>query len=265
MSSNVLYAGQVGANNHIDNIHHRKDKNKASMIARLSKLWTPINKSLVLSGVIAENGVVRGNDQMATTLGEQWAPTFAHKSIPEEEAKAFLDNVPLPRPSPLISVPSFFVFVQYLKRIAASSSAPGPDGLPYRAWYMAGHKAWVTLYRMLLSIAEGVLPPGSFNSSLLVFLPKGESESDAVEVLRLAKDTRPISLKNSDNKTITGSLVSSFSGFAKKNVHKSQNGFISGRFFLRNAVDLDSAARIFPCTLSTGVMTYVFTHTLFRF
>jgi hypothetical protein len=96
-----------------------------------------------------------------------------------------------------------------------------------------------------LSLAAGVLPPAHFNSSLLVFLPKGESELDAQEVVRSAKDTRPISLKNSDNKAVTGALVGSFQQFAKEHTHKSQNGFVHKRFFLRNVLDLDSAARLF--------------------
>lgn len=219
--------------------------NRASKIARLSKLWVPINKSLVLSGVITDSRVVRDAQDISITLGQEWAPTFAHKPVPVDEAKVFLESVSLPAPPPLTSIPSFRDFVQILKRLAKSTSAPGPDGIPYSAWYYGGPKAWVTLYRILKSLAAGTLPPSVFNASLLVFLPKGESEFDAQEVIRKAQDTRPISLKNSDNKTVTGALVSPFQSFAKKHTHRNQNGFVHGRFFLRNVLDLDSASRIF--------------------
>ncbi len=42
----------------------------------------------------------------------------------------------------------------------------------------------------------------SFNDTSMAFLPKGEKPDDSFMVSRLPEDTRPLGLKNTDNKLI---------------------------------------------------------------
>ena len=46
--------------------------------------------------------------------------------------------------------------------------------------------------------------PIPYNDSLTVFAPKGDDPHDYLEVTRDASDTRPLALKNADNKVVGG-------------------------------------------------------------
>ena len=89
---------------------------------------------------------------------------------------------------------------------SARHSGPGPDGLPYCAWYGAGAAAARTLLLLLRECSAGVLPPG-LNEQAMVFVPKdvGDDEGDvnAGGAHRDPGDTRPLSLKNTDVKVCT--------------------------------------------------------------
>ena len=65
--------------------------------------------------------------------------------------------------------------------------------------------------------------------------------------MRKASDTRPLSLKNCDNKAIVQANVLVLAPQFKQIVHKSQNGFVPGCNFLNNLVEIDAVARISSC------------------
>ena len=121
---------------------------------------------------------------------------------------------------------------------------PGPDCIPDSAWSAAGEHGVTTLTQYSHHMFLGHPPYRGFNFSGICFPPKGNKEQDAIEVIRLAKETRPISLKNTDNKTIVGVSVRKLERKAGENTHRVQRGFVSGRNFIENVLDLDSAARI---------------------
>jgi hypothetical protein len=56
--------------------------------------------------------------------------------------------------------------------------APGPDGIPYAAWRLAGPDLGEVLYVAYESFMRGVPLPDDFNHCLLVFIPKGEEAGD---------------------------------------------------------------------------------------
>ena len=94
-------------------------------------------------------------------------------------------------------------------------------------------------------LKDGEAAPPHFNVSLAWFPPKGEVAEDRIEIIRSPLDTRPLSGKNTDNKAIVLANVLTLEPQYKEIVHKSQGGFVSGRNFLRNLVDIDAAGRIF--------------------
>ena len=85
--------------------------------------------------------------------------------------------------------------------------------------------------------------PISFNSSLLVFPPKGEEDGDEIAIERDSKDTRPISLKNSDNKIVSSVGNFSLSAPIALGSCRLQRGFIRGRQLIHNVLDLDTDGR----------------------
>ena len=78
--------------------------------------------------------------------------------------------------------------------------APGPDGIPYAAWRLAGIPFMDILFEAYTAFIEGHSLPNKFNECLLVFIPKGEDIIDNNLVARSPGLTRPISLSNTDSK-----------------------------------------------------------------
>ena len=97
----------------------------------------------------------------------------------------------------------------------------------------------------MIRLSEGVFSPPDFDESSAIFVPKGSQPHDPVEVIREPLKTRPLNLKNTDNKIIVASNVRMLEPQYQKITHFTQNGFVKLRNFLRNLLDLDSAARIF--------------------
>ena len=124
-------------------------------------------------------------------------------------------------------------------------SQPGTDGLPYSSWRATGTHGVKALHKCDQSLRRGDLPPPDFNESSAVFVPKGSQPHDPVEVIREPLQTRPLSMKNSDNKLIVATNVKTLEPQYKLITSKCQNGFVAGKNFLNNLLDLDSAGRIY--------------------
>jgi len=102
-----------------------------------------------------------------------------------------------------------------------------------------------TLYLIGQLLLTGFLMPLEFNSSLSVFAPKGTDKDDtAYCCTREPSETRPLALKNSDNKTICAVVNRSLKYVAAKFLNHVQRGFTYGRQLLRNVTDLDVEARL---------------------
>ena len=110
-----------------------------------------------------------------------------------------------------------------------------------------------TLMAVSEALEKGDEPPRGFNDFLLVLPPKGEKRCDANRVVRSAEETRPLSLKNSDAKIISGVVNHSLSTLIPQWARWTQRGFVRGRQGLDNVVDLDTAARVIAYFKSTAM------------
>ena len=128
---------------------------------------------------------------------------------------------------------------------AVRHSASGRDGIPFEAWRQSGHVGVCTLYCALRWLCNGGLLDLSFNECLQHFIPKKELPNDKFEVQRTAFELRPIGLKNTDNKIIGGICNWKLRRGASKSICRIQRGFVFGRNFLNNIVDLDTASRCY--------------------
>ena len=99
------------------------------------------------------------------------------------------------------SLPTVDSYEQFLKRVR--HSAPGPDGVPYAAWYKTGQTGWKTLQLVGEHMMFTAGPLEGFNDSYIAMPPKGSLPEDREAVIRPPEDTRPLNLKNTDNKAIT--------------------------------------------------------------
>ena len=93
------------------------------------------------------------------------------------------------------------------------------------------------------SLLSGYLLPVSFNDSLIVFVPKGTEQDDETGIVRDPFDTRPLALKNSDNKAIGGVVNFLLKRTMARSACALQRGFIPGRQLLENVLNLDTHAR----------------------
>ena len=80
--------------------------------------------------------------------------------------------------------------------------------------------------------------------------------------MREALETRPLTCKNTDIKTIAGCTASSVSSACKNTIHSSQKGFVAGRQLLQNVVDIDTSARIQAIKCQTNRKQFSFDDTI---
>jgi hypothetical protein len=117
--------------------------------------------------------------------------------------------------------------------------APGPDGLPYAAWRLAGVGIIDVLYESYEAFMNGAsLPPG-FNDCLMVFIPKGEEAGDRGTVARTPAATRPISLSNTVSKFFALAVNFPLAQIAQFTVHPRQRGFVAGRSITDNIIEIE--------------------------
>lgn len=173
----------------IENGRTHASENYSAKIAKLSKLWVPFSKTLVLHGLRMGEEIFRDSAAVQEKLGEHWAATFAAKFLDEAAAAQLLTTISIPDYDGDASPPTSEDIQDHLRR--CRDSAPGPDGIRYWGWQIAGELGAETLH----SISEELQTPGAqreyFNVSTLICPPKGEHPDDAAECIRLASETRP--------------------------------------------------------------------------
>ena len=91
----------------------------------------------------------------------------------------------------------------------------------------------------------GGSPPLPFNFSFMAFIPKGDQDGDDKGICRSPEATRPISLKNSDNKIISGTMNKAVKYDIARQLSEAQRGFKVMAQLGDNILDIDSIGRIF--------------------
>ncbi|CAK0811032.1 unnamed protein product [Prorocentrum cordatum] len=170
-------------------------------ITRRGKLWAPSGKVLKLKAieVLHDHSKTSNPDEMIAELQKQWAPVFQPKPSSTQHVQRYLEKHVKKFDCSDMGIPTLGK-MQHLIR-SLNNSAPGPDGLPYMAWKKTPIAAQVLL-NVTIEIMRGLPVPMDFNESLLIFTPKGSEPEDRQTVTRLAKATRPLSLKNTDCKIV---------------------------------------------------------------
>ena len=125
----------------------------------------------------------------------------------------------------------------------AHESAPGPDGIPYKAWKMLGTLGVDVLFETACFLQRSdslQFLMADFNKAFLCCLPKKPSGTD--ELLGDfydAKNTRPLSLVNTDNRLIANAYRLAVEPMACEWVSQRQRGFLMGRSLLSSVIDVD--------------------------
>lgn len=134
---------------------------------------------------------------------------------------------------------------KYLDKLVRSpkKSYPGPDGIPFLAFSIVPHISVDVLWDCAQHILHGGSPPPNFNYALLSPLPKKPSvDADGTKWFA-AKDTRPISIVNADNRIIANLFRNVLASFANRICGKEQRFFLLHRYLLENVIEIDFEAR----------------------
>ena len=188
------------------------------------------------------NQVTTDPAEMAKILNEHWGAKFSRREIARHRIQSWLVGVP---PLPPASDPKWLVDKEHIKQAIAiaKESAPGPDGIPYKAWKKLGDTAVEVLHDVAIFMKRSdsvQFLPKDFNQVFLCCLPKKVSGKCSVHGdFYDPQNTRPLSLVNTDNRLIANALRLVIEPLANQWVSKMQRGFLHGRSLLSNVVDVD--------------------------
>jgi len=241
-----------------DEFGSAKKKSRIQAAKRKGSLWRPTRSKLILAGLKVtcieaerlgiehEHGNVTDARSRALVMQAAWGPTFANAD-PLDETRAremvqqYSEAVIWDWSGCLY--PSIDTFVEYYRCV--KNSAPGKDGIPNAAWKALRECEVVGKHSLSLfnAFTQASPLPDDFNDGLFVFIPKDTGNNDEAFYAD-PLETRPLTLKNTDNKGVAGVINWIVHPVVKRSACSLQNGFIKGRQLVQNPVDLDFHARL---------------------
>ena len=199
-------------------------------------------------------------DDMAATLRTHWSEVFTAKGVDTQLLRTWLDDDRAAREETSSSSSSGAPSHQVLRDLritkrhvqkaigTSKDSAPGPDGIPYRAWRNLGKLAVEVLHSALAELcsedAERILQQEmpSFNESLLMFLPKKAAGTmEDGDQYFLPGGVRPLNITNTDNRLLASAVRIALEPMLAPLITQDQKGFLLGRSMVSNLLDIDEA------------------------
>jgi hypothetical protein len=179
--------------------------------------------------------------QAAAYLAQYWRQVFARGRTIQAACDHLLDHVPRDLPDY-----DWSIVVQHFEEAIDhfSSSAPGPDGIPFSALATVGKEFAAVLFEIFSVTGVNYKNvPEDFNEATMVFLPKGTDPNDSgTSAAREPGATRPLTLSNTDSKVFSRVLSFKMAGFATMVVHEAQRGFVRGRYITDNVLEIEGIA-----------------------
>ena len=189
-------------------------------------------------------------EDMARLLQEHWQKVFKDKNIDDVKLSQWMAMAREVGAKKVESAPAAWrVRTRDIRKALkmAGNSRPGPDGIPFEAWRRLGafgeHMLWEAGRYLETGLKEGQPGHDSFNESFLCCLPKTASYlNDQGEQVYEAKNTRPLTITNTDNRIIASAYRIRWEPLIAPVVAKNQRGFIGGRSMLCNVIDIEHEA-----------------------
>ena len=189
--------------------------------------------------------------QMADILKKHWSGFSRKKTTAPEVRKKWIkedaDELPFAN---MAGPPLRFVPLKTFRRAIAitGNSAPGKDGIPFKAWRKIGRLAAKVFHDMFLSLAQGdgikhiMEDWEDFNESIMVFLPKKvtATREDGTDIYS-PQNLRPLNITNADNRILCSAIRLHIEPIIAPGISLTQRGFLKGRSMLSNAIDVDEA------------------------
>ena len=287
-----------------DNDYHNTIRRK-NVLAHLKRL-IPGNCNTIGAIELKTGEYKTTPEEIATALSEHWAKTFQHKPIDHQLLQSWLQSLPSltaapgdpPRaqqqtseltnhgrldPTPTGPQARPQTRRRQLPRGSnhwrirrediqkaihhSGNSAPGPDGIPFKAWRRLGPLA-VTILMDVVQLLQRPDPDEwlqqaywdedtrqthLFNESILVCLPKKSTKhlEDGTAIYELG-NTRPLNIVNSDNRILASAARNRYETNLAGWILPRQQGFLPGRSLLANLLDVESANMITSLNYDSG-------------
>jgi exonuclease III len=229
---------------------------RGQVLARLARL-KPGASTTIHSMADNQGNILNNTADKLHHLKEHWTEVFTAKEYSDQTAdrwfrKAYPDGKGL-EDFPSKEPDQWSVRKSDIKKAisVANRSAPGPDGIPYKAWKLLGETAVNVLWRVARELQ---LPESKdylqqayrdeescgFNTGLLVFLPKKPSKLDEFgNPAYTASDTRPLCIVDTANRLVANAARLRWEQNLGTWLAKEQHGFLPRRSMLANVVDLE--------------------------
>ena len=163
-----------------------KSAKRNRLHARLSS-WSPKGRRVSGVAVLGKGGGV--SDDPFGDIKDHWQKIFNNSGGSDAAADA-LGSFVQQCPDGLEPISrEEFCKIREINR----GSAPGPDGVSYRAWKACGREAHDVLYDCYLKIMRSGTAPAWCNSARMVFIPKADEEECCESVATEPGDLRPLS------------------------------------------------------------------------
>ena len=264
LKGDILREAGAGPNRKSD-FQNAKKNSRLQACERQAALWYPRSPKLSVLGIrlsasealdfdvegnVDEQGRILSTncDHIAEAFGNVWGRIFTEKPTDQTLAEQILTPYAEQKYWDwTLANPPCMDMIRGI-RFKSKNSAPGGDGIPYFAWDILDEFGSRHISDLLDSHLKGNTISDSFNEGEFVFPdklgPETEEERTEGSIFRHPEETRPLTLKNTDNKKVALVLNFSVSPVIERCACDLQNGFIHGRQLVQNPVDLDHSARL---------------------
>lgn len=207
-----------------------------------------------IRGIMDTSGLVQTDPgEMARALREHWEPIFTRRQTDRSILRRWAQEQHGRQDFRSGRDPAEWdIHPHHVKRAIelAPNSATGVDGIPFAAWRRIKDEASIILSGVIEHLTkDGAWAEmddlygqewGSYNLSWLIFIPKGDPEQDDEHgCYHQAKNTRPISVVNCDNRLVAGAARLAWEEMLGREIHECQRGFLRGRSMLANVLDVE--------------------------
>ena len=212
-----------------------EEKQRHSLLQDLMK-HNPKKKKVGIHAVRDDEGnPIYGQDESTKRLGKYWGEKFKSVDIDDEDkAREFIVRFSnrFPEVSWFLGWIQFISMMQHL-----NSSAPGPDGIPYKGWQMNFYALMILYMGYMVWMTYGYVPI-FFNIAYLWLLPKTEPSDGVFK----PGDTRPLTGSNCDTKIFAMAIGQVLNKHIGDWAIACQRGFIKGRCMLKNIIEVETRA-----------------------
>lgn len=212
-------------------LHRQEEAARRMQADNLADVMRPATKSPVSFPTKLYTGDRRGQastpDEVNDVCVEHFKRLFSKEPVDEAAGERLLDEWTVPEIRPEIrrylSRPLTAACLLKALPPSGSSSAPGPDGLPWEFYRCFKNHVCTLLHKIMRhSLRCGSLPRG-MSDSVVRLIPKDGKDPAAIS------SWRPIALLNCDFKLLSHWANARLQGYLVRVIHPDQAGFMPGR------------------------------------